>query len=123
MRISITILDNLTTHGRMAYLVHGCNQELLGAFKKFDSDNPAVFGELECIALRDYDEDRIYGSINKWYETVRTTPLAVRVPGVDYLLNNNHRAYYSRKLISRHTKFANWLDIRILAGQVYGQYE
>jgi len=81
-------------------------------FEKFDRENPAVYAAF--VRLADEWARRTGGrkiGIGALAERVRWE-LALQTNDPDYKINNNFRAFYVRKLIKEHPRFAPLFELR-----------
>lgn len=73
-------------------------------FKAFHGEHPEVYSKLETLAQEWFDAGHTHCGIGMLYEVVRwQTGLGAH--DERYRLNNNHRAFYARRLRKRHP---NW---------------
>lgn len=79
--------------------------------ERFDRENPSVYYLLQRFS----DDVRLKGykrySINSIFERIRWHT-AIETNDKDFKINNNHRAYYARKLMANDERFAGFFSVR-----------
>lgn len=89
------------------------NGNLANAFREFDDANPEVYESLKglCDNWLNRRGDEPVG-IGMLWEVMRWN-MALRTQGADpYKLNNNHRAFYARKLMAHNAKYKGLFSTR-----------
>ena len=81
------------------------------AFERFDRENPEVYRlllrfayEIRSIGRDRFGIDLLWSRVRWEYLTRDTTE--------PYKLNNNHRAFYARKIMAEHPEFAGFFETR-----------
>jgi hypothetical protein len=81
-------------------------------FARFHERNPQVFRALVNRAEQMLSEGKPRIGIAKLFEDVRDDP-EIRTRGDAFKLNNNHRAFYARKLIDYDPRFKDVIKTRV----------
>lgn len=79
--------------------------------EQFDRENPHVIDRLRGLALHAVAHGRRRLSINELFEVLRYEH-GIKTQGDEFLLNNNYRAYYSRKLMATTPKLDGMFETR-----------
>lgn len=77
------------------------NTKIGQAAERFDRENPHVYELLKRFAKQVKDRGRARFGIAAIYERVRWE-VAIETNDGEFKLSNNHRAYYSRKLMAQY---------------------
>jgi hypothetical protein len=82
-------------------------------FIVFHLNNPHVYKELESLAQAMVNRGRTRLSIKMLFEVLRWNYyLRTDDPDSEFVLNNNHTAYYSRLLMDQHPEWGNLFQLR-----------
>lgn len=85
----------------------------LTRFQEFHAANPHVYSTLvfQCKAYRNMHPDRQLGIATLW-ENLRWDYLMSVDHGIDFKLNNNHKAHYSRMIMANEPSLADIFAVR-----------
>jgi len=85
------------------------------AFEKFDRENPHVFEKLTNLALEWYGAGHARCSIGMLFEVLRwqTGTSTIHDPE-GYVLNNNYRSRYARKIMTVYPELDDFFETREL---------
>lgn len=86
--------------------------DLYAAFLAFHAANPEVESELVELARKAKQAGAPRYGIGALFEVLRWSRLMQRRPGDEFKLNNNHRAFYARKLMQEHPDLAGFFELR-----------
>lgn len=117
MHLSKTRMDNMVAKDRWRYLTDGCNLIKLAKFKKFHSANPHVFEFLEQEADAQFSDGWRKSSVWLILNVKRWGPGSTEDTESKYKISNDYFAFYSRLLISKNTRYANWIELKPMKGQ------
>jgi len=117
VHLSKTRLDNMTVEGRWNYLVMGIDTVAIQKFQMFHKANPHVFAYLEQVADEQYHGGWRKSSVWLILNLKRWGPGSTVDTESQYKISNDYFAYYARLLISRNTKYANWVELKAMKGQ------
>ena len=86
---------------------------ILARFQEFHAANPHVYSTLvfQCKAYRNRHPDRQLGIATLW-ENLRWDYLMSVDHGIDFKLNNNHKAHYSRMIMANEPSLADIFAVR-----------
>lgn len=117
MHLSKTRLDNLSEQERWRYLTNGCNLVKLAKFKEFHATNPHVFEFLEQEADAQYSNGWRKSSVWLILNVKRWGPGSTEDTKSKYKISNDYFAFYSRLLVSKNTRYSNWIELKPMKGQ------
>jgi len=85
----------------------------LTRFQEFHATNPHVYSTLvfQCKAYRNKHPDRQLGIATLW-ENLRWDYLMSVDHGIDFKLNNNHKAHYSRMIMANEPSLSDIFAVR-----------
>ena len=86
--------------------------KLVKSFEKYDAENPHVWKLFERFTFEAIDSGRRYFSISLITERIRWELYITTKSDDGFKINNNHRAFYSRKFMERHPQWSGLFRTR-----------
>jgi hypothetical protein len=113
MKITRTLLENLTTKQRWQLLTERANPEKLNRFMEYHSENRKVYDFMEQLAEEAWEKD--VPKISHWLLLNRVRwefGVATYDASSPFKISNDYFAFYARLLIAKRPKFIDMLTIK-----------